>query len=58
MAHEDNSSKTELQAVDFWHSDDKLQTLFQTATFIRGCIQKFPDWPAVARTANGTPLCR
>jgi len=22
-----------------------------------GCIQKFPDWPPGARTANGTALC-
>jgi hypothetical protein len=25
--------------------------------YIRGCIQKFPDWPPGARTANGTALC-
>jgi hypothetical protein len=24
---------------------------------IRGCIQKFPDWPPGARTANDTALC-
>jgi hypothetical protein len=24
---------------------------------IWGCIQKFPDWPPGARTANGTALC-
>jgi hypothetical protein len=24
---------------------------------IRGCIQKFSDWPPGARTANGTALC-
>jgi hypothetical protein len=24
---------------------------------LRGCIQKFPDWPPGARTANGTALC-
>jgi hypothetical protein len=24
---------------------------------VRGCIQKFPDWPPGARTANGTALC-
>jgi hypothetical protein len=24
--------------------------------YIRGCIQKFPDWPPGARTANGTAL--
>jgi hypothetical protein len=23
---------------------------------IRGCIQKFPDWPPGARTANGTAV--
>jgi hypothetical protein len=27
-------------------------------TSLRGCIQKFPDWPSGARTANGTALCR
>jgi len=25
---------------------------------IRGCIQKFQDWPPGARTANGTAPCR
>jgi hypothetical protein len=25
---------------------------------ILGCIQKLPDWPPEARTANGTALCR
>jgi hypothetical protein len=24
---------------------------------LRGCIQKFPDWPPGSRIANGTPLC-
>jgi hypothetical protein len=24
---------------------------------IRGCTQKFPDWPAGTRTENGTVLC-
>jgi hypothetical protein len=24
---------------------------------IRGCIQKFPDWPPGAGTANGTAVC-
>jgi hypothetical protein len=24
---------------------------------VGGCIQKFPDWPPGARTANGTALC-
>jgi hypothetical protein len=26
-------------------------------TLIRGCIQKFQDWPPGARTANGTAFC-
>jgi hypothetical protein len=26
-------------------------------TFVRGCIQKFPDWPPGMKTANGTALC-
>jgi hypothetical protein len=25
--------------------------------YIRGCIQKFPDWPPGAGTANGTAFC-
>jgi hypothetical protein len=24
---------------------------------LRRCIQKFPEWPPGARTANGTALC-
>jgi len=24
---------------------------------LQGCIQKFPDWPSGARTANGIALC-
>jgi len=27
------------------------------ALIVRGCAQKFPDWPPGARTANGTALC-
>jgi len=41
-------------------SNRKEPSMFTTnksAAFIRGCIQKFPDWPPVARTANGTALC-
>jgi hypothetical protein len=26
-------------------------------TDVQGRIQKFPDWPPGARTANGTALC-
>jgi len=25
---------------------------------IGGCIQKFPDWPPAAKTANDTALCQ
>jgi len=25
--------------------------------WIRGCIQKFPDWPPGTRTTNGTAFC-
>jgi hypothetical protein len=31
--------------------------LRHTHTDVRGCIQKFPDWPPGARTANCTALC-
>jgi hypothetical protein len=24
---------------------------------VRGCIQKFPDWPPGVKTENGTALC-
>jgi len=27
------------------------------ATNVRGCIQKFPDWPPGARTAKVIALC-
>jgi hypothetical protein len=29
----------------------------QIYAYVRGYIQKFPDWPPGARTANGTALC-
>jgi hypothetical protein len=38
--------------VDFLIYDDVIGE-----TLIRGCIQKFPNWPPGARTANGTALC-
>jgi len=31
--------------------------IFVIFAFYEGCIQKFPDWPPEARTANGTALC-
>jgi len=33
-----------------------LQLQVNTVT-IRGCNQKFPDWPPGARTTNGIVLC-
>jgi hypothetical protein len=27
------------------------------SSYVRRCIQKFPDWPPGARTASGTALC-
>jgi hypothetical protein len=50
---------------------EELHNLYPSPNFIRvtilskvrwagnvqGCIQKFPDWPSGARTANGTALC-
>jgi len=31
--------------------------LLTRCNYIQGCIQRFPDWPPGARTANGTALC-
>jgi hypothetical protein len=38
---------------------DKKVLLYPIAVVvdIRGCIQKFPDWPPEAKTANGAALC-
>jgi hypothetical protein len=33
-----------------------LSALFSNTLSLRGCIQKFPDWPPGARTANGKTL--
>jgi hypothetical protein len=38
-----------LQVVVFW-----VVTL---SSYLRGCIQKFPDWLPGARTAKATTLC-
>jgi hypothetical protein len=35
----------------------KLRPTWSKREVIRGCLQKFPDWPLGARTANGTALC-
>jgi len=36
---------------------DTKMSKFKNESFIRWCIQKFPDWPPGARTANGTAFC-
>jgi hypothetical protein len=41
--------------ISLWKS--LLTSLFTYTELIRRCIQKFSDWPARARTANGTALC-
>jgi hypothetical protein len=33
-----------------------LQRMVSLRLYIRGCIQKFPNWPPGTRTANGTTL--
>jgi hypothetical protein len=38
------------------HLSERIQPM-KTNSLIRRCIQKFPDWPPGARTANGTALC-
>jgi hypothetical protein len=35
----------------------RLRTHMCTSNNVWRCIQKFPDWPPGARTANGTALC-
>jgi hypothetical protein len=41
--------------------NDEVEKMWKEAVManckVRGCIQKFPDWPPGARTANGTALC-
>jgi hypothetical protein len=34
-----------------------IRFLFACLQTLQVCIQKFPDWPPGARTANGTALC-
>jgi hypothetical protein len=40
--------------MHFWTSAIPKQ---RQLPLLRGCIQKFPDWPPGARTVNGTALC-
>jgi hypothetical protein len=43
--------------LPFHKSQSPHHSLSISLDAIRGCIQKFPDWPPGARTANGTALC-
>jgi hypothetical protein len=44
--------------LDYFSDSDSQEGLcFMELGYIRGCIQKFPDWPPGARIANGTALC-
>jgi hypothetical protein len=67
-----NLYKDHAQEIDQWENNKPTHctaTLFSKVfTFdffgssfmcsLRRCIQKFPDWPLGARTANGTALCQ
>jgi hypothetical protein len=42
------------------HVRETQQTLLILAAevgYLRGCTQKFPDWPPGARTTNGAAFC-
>jgi hypothetical protein len=39
------------------HTSQATPNIDLCRTRIRGCIQKFPDWPPGPRTANGRALC-
>jgi hypothetical protein len=43
------------EAFKVWSSS--VCSPLQLPAFLGGCIQKFPDWPPGARTANGTAFC-
>jgi hypothetical protein len=36
---------------------DYLVVMGVDGRIVRDCIQKFPNWPPGARTANGTAIC-
>jgi hypothetical protein len=42
-----------IKGTSHMSKENNVRTIFHK----RGCIQKFPDWPPGARTANGTVLC-
>jgi hypothetical protein len=37
--------------------EERLYEILFLQIEVRGCNQKFPDWPPGARTANGRALC-
>jgi hypothetical protein len=48
------------QTMDKVQKHNSFNTILISLVFcdLRGCIQKFTDWPPWARTANGTALCQ
>jgi hypothetical protein len=53
---QNNERSHEFHSAEFTKSPDitkKIHIFVNTGR----CIQKFPDWPPGARTANGTALC-
>jgi hypothetical protein len=49
--------KKKKKKKDIAERKNAKETYKKKSIYIRGCIQKFPDWPPGARTANGTALC-
>jgi hypothetical protein len=48
--------ETELHTHTHTHTHTHIFTML-IGIFLWGCIQKFPDWPPGARSANGKALC-
>jgi hypothetical protein len=55
-----NSTSAEVMNEWSYTSTQPLQTRFNGVVLkqeIRGCIQKFPEWPPGAKTVYGRALC-
>jgi Rps23 Pro-64 3,4-dihydroxylase Tpa1-like proline 4-hydroxylase len=52
-------NQSESQTIDksISLSTSQLVRFVESPYHVRRCIQKFPNWPPGARTANGTALC-
>jgi len=54
----------QIEGLKFQHSEKSHQETnsmtqrLASAVYLRGCIEKFPDWPSGARIANGKALCQ